>query len=103
MGGVLPNYYRDLVNQELRDAASRVIRWRKELHEAWANGDYRTEGNAAGRLRDAVRSLEVRWREFPECERDKAIPSPEEILKRCDAMDRQKEEHDRYAARGATS
>jgi hypothetical protein len=37
--------------------------------------------------REWLKKLEDAWREFPECERDTRIPSPEEVLQICDRMD----------------
>lgn len=44
-------------------------------------------------------AMQEAWRKFPECERDEVVPSPEEVIARCDAYDRQREEQERIAKR----
>jgi hypothetical protein len=42
--------------------------------------------------------LESAWRDFPECERDEAVPSPADVLAICARMEREQAEQDAFDA-----
>ena len=87
----MPNNQRDAAIKRLRRAAEHCIRQAR---------DRTIVTPVHSRHESPLVLLQRAWREFPECEQDEIVPSPEEVLVRCDAYDRQKEEQERIAARG---
>jgi hypothetical protein len=91
VGGIMPDRERDAAIKRLRKAAENALRdQRSNLVIVHVSGKRRrtidqSEWPSFLDLSDA-------WRLFPECERDDQVPSPEEVLLRCDDYDRQKEE-----------
>ena len=105
MGGIMPNHQRDAAIKRLRAAAveaiaagiSQIVAEMLVRCGLLANTWAREE--AYIRKEAAFLRLSEAWKAFPECERDEQVPPPEEIIARCDAYDRQKEEQERIAAR----
>lgn len=95
MGGIMPNSQRDQAIKRLRRAAIAA------LHCQRSKSMVKRMAVQLGLPRGVtpLMAMQEAWREFPECERDDQIPSPEEVIARCDAYDRQKEEHESIAAR----
>lgn len=92
----MPNHQRDAAIKRLRRAARDVIYSNagRKVVPAYGNPAW-----TQGRHDSLLKRLKNAWQEFPECERDEVVPSPEEIIARCDAYDRQKEEQERIAQR----
>jgi hypothetical protein len=87
MGGVMPDRERDAAIKRLRKAAERADK------EQRITTMYKVNGRKLDRSEwPAMLEMAQAWREFPECQQDDQVPSPEEILRRCDAYDRQKAE-----------
>jgi len=93
MGGVMPDRERDAAIKRLRRAAEALLAERRNP------GLSLERSERAYRVQQLLLKMSDAWRDFPECERDERVPSPEEVLARCDAYDRQKEEAERIAAR----
>jgi hypothetical protein len=102
MGGIMPNHERDKAIKRLRRAAidamdATTLRRVRDLEE-FAKGQ---PGHIGAKIyhEGRLQALSEAWRAFPECEQDEVVPSPEEVIARCDAYDRQKEEQERILAR----
>jgi hypothetical protein len=101
MGGIMPDRERDAAIKRLRRAAEDVLAKARDRRLTYStsgknNGDFAC---VEAREKNAYLQLSEAWRDFPECERDDQVPSPEDVLARCDAYDRQKTEAEKIAAR----
>lgn len=100
MGGIMPDNQRDAAIKRLRSAALdaldaenlRKVRDLERIHLK-----YPEHIGAKIYHESRLLTLAEAWRAFPECEKDEVVPSPEEVIARCDAYDRQKEEQERIA------
>jgi hypothetical protein len=105
MGGIMPNGERDAAIKRLRRAAERAqdacLKYRLAIIENQVIPVADAVHQAYLCKRNELLALYRVWRCFPECERDDQVPSPEEVITRCDSYDRQREEAERIAARSA--
>lgn len=98
MGGIMPDRERDSAIKRLRRAAIAALHaQRSRSMEKRLKAQLRLPRGVS-----LLMAMQDAWRQFPECERDDICPSPEEVLARCDAYDRQKEEAERIAAKRAS-
>lgn len=92
----MPNHQRDAAIKRLRAAAEDVLSdQRNNLTIVHIIGKKRIPIDR--RRWPSFLAMAKAWKAFPECERDEVVPSPEEVIARCDAYDRQKEEQERLA------
>lgn len=96
MGGVMPDRDRDAAIKRLRKAASKLIVARCDTIVIPSTLTKRDE-------KDALLAMVAAWRRFPECEQDEQVPSPADVLDRCDAYDCQKAEAERIAELGTAA
>jgi len=74
--GILSTAQRNAAIARLKAAAERFL----------SQSASKSKGKS-GALRKSLAALESAWRSFPECERDKAVPSAERILEICARME----------------